>query len=221
MIAANKDADCIIINGDVCDGIARKSRGRSLVTHDMTIQTRAAMTVLDTLPKVPTYVLEGTEYHELEDGRPVEQYLADNLPHGTYGDELVVEECGVRLFCRHVIGASTSTWQYMTTAPARDHMLLYLNKSEEKYGPIDGAIFSHRHSFVAAEYPSGFALVTPCWQTKTSYAVKKGIVSPPDIGWITLNIHDKKNISIDRNGITHLQKPCRVVGSDVKNRGKR
>jgi hypothetical protein len=60
------------------------------------------------------------------------------------------------------------------------------------------------------------ALVTPCWQTKTPYAVKKGIVSPPDIGWVTLNIDNQKKIAIDRNGITHLQRPCKVVGRDRK-----
>jgi hypothetical protein len=90
-------------------------------------------------------------------------------------------------------------------------MLLYLNKSAEKYGPIDVAVFSHRHMFVASEFNSGIALVTPCWQTKTPYAVMKGIVSPPDIGWLMLHIQNKKCITIDRSGISHLEKPCKVV----------
>ena len=46
-----------------------------------------------------------------------------------FGDELVVEECGIRLFCRHVIGTSQGSWQYMTTAPAKEQMLLYLNQA--------------------------------------------------------------------------------------------
>lgn len=220
MLPRIQDVECIIIIGDVIDGLAKNDRGRGLVTSDLGWQTQCATEIIRTLPEVPTYILEGTDYHELEDGRSVEQTIAESLPHATYGDELVIEECGIRIFARHVIGASTSTWQYMTTAPARDHMLLYLNKAEEKYGPIDVACFAHRHSFVAAEYPSGLAYVNPCWQTKTHYAVKKGIVSPPDIGWITLNIFDKKCIAIDRSGITHLQRPCRIVGRDVKKPGR-
>jgi predicted phosphodiesterase len=207
--------DCIILNGDLIDGLQWRERGRGLVTPNLSWQIEACIAVLDTLPKCPMYFTQGTGYHELEDGRPVEKAIADDFD-GQFGDELIVEECGIRLFCRHHIGASQSTWQYMTTAPARDHMLLYLNKSADKYGAIDVAVFSHRHSFVAACYVSGMALVTPCWQTKTPYAVKKGIVSPPDIGWVTLNIDNRRHIAIDRNGITHLQRPCKIVGRDRK-----
>jgi hypothetical protein len=58
------------------------------------------------------------------------------------------------MFARHVISSSSSTWQYMATAPGRVHLLLYVNKGhegeegEEKYGPIDVAVFSHRPQFV-------------------------------------------------------------------------
>ncbi len=218
MLPSIQDIECIIIDGDVIDGLAKRSRGRGLVTPNIGWQTQCATEIIRTLPEVPTYILEGTEYHELEDGRSVEETIAASLPHATFGDELVIEECGIRIFARHHIGVSSSTWQYMTTAPAKDHMLLYLNRTSEKYGPIDIACFGHRHSFVAAEYPSGLAMVLPAWQTKTPYAVKKGIVSPPDIGWIVANILDKKCIAIDRSGITHLQKPCRVVGRDSKQR---
>lgn len=207
--------DCILILGDVNDGMQKKGYGRGLVTPNMTWQVEAATHILKMLPKVPTYMVEGTEYHETADGTPVEQAIAEAIG-AEFGDELVVEECGIRIFCRHVIGMSNSTWQYMTTAPARDHMLLYLNKAEDKYGQIDVAAFGHRHSFVAAEFLSGIALVCPCWQTKTPYAVKKGIVAPPDIGWLILNVHHKKCIAIDKSGITHLQKPCRVVGREMK-----
>jgi hypothetical protein len=135
---------------------------------------------------------------------------------GEYGDELVVEECGIRLFCRHTISSSMSTWQYMATAPGRDHMLLYLNKSPDKYGQIDVAVFSHRHQFVCVQFSSGIALVTPCWQSKTPYAVKRGMVGVPEIGWVMLNIEGNRKIMVDTSGIATVVRPCKVVGRDGK-----
>lgn len=95
-------------------------------------------------------------------------------------------------------------------------MLLYLNKGEEKYGKIDVAVFSHRHQFVAVQFSSGIALVTPCWQSKTPYAVKRGMVGVPEIGWVMLHIDDPKKITVDTSGIATVVKPCKVVGRDGK-----
>ena len=203
--------DCIIFNGDLIDGLQKKGYGRGVVSTDIGLQVKACIEIIKTLPKVPMFFTQGTPYHENADGTPVEQYIAERFK-GEDGDQLIVETCGIRLFCRHAIGMSSSTWQFFTTAPARDQMLLYLNKNPEIYGDIDVAVFSHRHQFVAAQFNSGLSLVTPCWQTMTPYAVMKGLVSPPDIGWVMLNIENRKCITIDRNGITHIERPAKVVG---------
>ncbi len=205
--------DCIIFNGDLVEGLQKREYARGLVTPEVSIQTAACAMIINTLPKVPMYFTQGTDYHEMADGTPVEKWIAAQF-HAEFGDELIVEECGIRLFCRHAIGISQSTWQYHTTAPARDQMLLYLNQSSEKYGKIDVAVFSHRHQFVAAQFASGIALVTPCWQGKTIYAVKKGIITPPHIGWVTLHIDNPKRIAIDTSGIANVVRPCKVVGRD-------
>lgn len=207
--------DCIILNGDLIEGDQRKEKGRGLVTPELFQQTAACIRILQTLPKVPMYFTAGTDYHQLPDGISADLHIADQF-NAEFGDELVIEECGIRLFARHSIGISQSTWQYMTTAPARDHLLLYLNQAADKYGKIDVAVFSHRHQFVAAEFSSGLALVTPCWQGKTVFAVKKGIIAPPQIGWVTLHIDGPKKIAIDRSGIATVVSPCKVVGRDGK-----
>jgi predicted phosphodiesterase len=207
--------DCIILNGDLIEGNQHREHGRALVTPDIDVQFEACKKVLKTLPRVPMYFTAGTDYHQLLDGTSVDLALARAFK-AEYGDELLVEECGIRLFCRHGIGMSQSTWQYMTTAPARDQMLLYLNQAEDKYGKVDVAVFSHRHQFVAAQFSSGIALVTPSWQGKTIYAVKKGIISPPHIGWVTLHIGGWKRIAVDTSGIANVIRPCKVVGRDHK-----
>lgn len=207
--------DCIILNGDLIEGAQWKEGGRGLMTADIFQQTAACIRILGTLPKVPMYFTAGTDYHQLPGGISADLHIADQM-NGQFGDELIVEECGIRLFCRHAIGVSQSTWQYMTTAPARDHMLLYLNQAADKYGRIDVAVFSHRHQFAAAQFASGIALVTPAWQGKTVFAVKKGIIAPPHIGWVTLHIENPKRIAIDTSGIANVVKPCKVVGRDGK-----
>jgi predicted phosphodiesterase len=205
--------DCIILNGDLIEGNQHREYGRGLMTPDIGVQMEACIKVIKTLPKVPMYFTAGTDYHQLKDGTNVDLAISKTF-NADFGDELVVEECGIRLFCRHAIGISNSSWQYMATAPGRDQMLLVLNKSEEKYGPIDVAVFSHRHQFVAPQFRSGIALVTPCWQGKTVFAVKKGIVGVPDIGWVMLHISENW-IAVDASGIATVVRPCKVVGRDV------
>jgi predicted phosphodiesterase len=211
--------DVVIFNGDLIEGDQGKEKGRGLMTLYLDVQVEAAIKgiqqIRDILPKVPFYFTAGTDYHQMSDKTSADQHIAKEFG-GEYGDELVIEECGIRIFARHTISSSMSTWQYMATAPGRDHMLLYLNKGEEKYGKIDVAVFSHRHQFVAVQFSSGIALVTPCWQSKTPYAVKRGMVGVPEIGWVMLHIDDPKKITVDTSGIATVVKPCKVVGRDGK-----
>lgn len=207
----------IIVNGDMIEGNQRRENGRGLMTLAIETQVNACIKALSTLrkaaPKSAWYFTTGTDYHQMPDGTSADARIAEEFG-AEYGDEIIVEECGIRLFCRHTISSSMSTWQYMATAPGRDHMLLYLNKSPEKYGNIDVAVFSHRHQFVAVQFTSGIALVTPCWQSKTPYAVKRGMIGVPEIGWVTLSVEGPKRITVDTSGIASVVRPCKVVGRD-------
>lgn len=207
--------DAVIFNGDLIEGNQYREGGRGLMTLYLDTQIRACIkgiqSIQDLIPDVPFYFTAGTDYHQMPDKTSADQFIAKHF-NGEFADEMVIEECGIRLFCRHTISSSMSTWQYMATAPGRDHMLLYLNKSPEKYGSIDVAVFSHRHQFVCVHFSSGIALVTPCWQSKTPFAVKKGMVGVPEIGWVTLHIHNNKRIAVDTSGIATVVRPCKVVG---------
>jgi hypothetical protein len=172
------------------------------------------MKVIDTLPKVPFYFTQGTDYHEIED-MPAEQYIAARYG-AEFGDDLLIDECGIRIHAQHFIPVSQSSWQYRSTPVARDELLLAVNNAQEKYGEVDLAIRSHAHYFVSVSFRSQFGLISPCWQTRTPYAVKKGILSPPDIGWVMVHVRDRKQMMVDRRGMTHIVKPSRVVGSGKK-----
>lgn len=216
----------VLFNGDLIEGPQDFERGKGLLTRNIDLQEEACwkfiQSVRDAAPKAVFYFTAGTGYHQRSDGHSVDRHIARHF-NSEFGNELVIEECGIRIFARHVISSSSSTWQYMATAPGREHLLLYVNKGkegeegEEKYGPIDVAVFSHRHQFVVVGFPSGIALVTPCWQSKTPFAsVKKGLMGVPDIGWVILEIHGPKKILIDKTGIKTVVRPCRIVGRDRK-----
>jgi len=202
--------ECILFNGDICDGDQWMTKCKGLVTANLKVQSDACVELINTLPKVPKYFTLGTKYHSIED-RPLEEYIAEKVG-GVYGDDLIVNAGGLRIHMAHAIPNSGSSWQYWTTALARDLLLYSLHDSEEKYGKIDVAVRSHRHNFCEASFGSQMGIVTPCWQTRTIYAVQKDLVTPPDIGWIILEVYDKKRILVDRTGITHIGKPSQEVG---------
>lgn len=215
-----KKWDAILINGDLIDGTHRKSDGMYTITTDLAVQSEACVELLESLPAVPVYITQGTHYHTMEN-RPAEQYIAEQTG-ATYSPDMVIEDCGIRMYARHHVSTSMATWQYRTTPVARDQLLLALNEASDKYGEINVAAFGHAHYFTAAAFTSMLACIIPCWQSRTAYAVKKGIITPPDIGWLTLRIHDKRCIAIDRNGIVHIERPCKIVGSTKgKARGKK
>jgi hypothetical protein len=208
--------EIIIFNGDLIDGQQKRGVGRGLVTPYLEHQIAACTDIIHTLPEVPLYFTQGTEYHELPDGSAAEQYIAKEF-QADFGDDLLIDECGIRMHVGHQIPVSGTTWQYRTTPLARDLLLLALNSAEEKYGKVDVAIRSHAHYYCACSFASQLGVITPCWQTRTNYAVKKDLVTPPDIGYITLLVENRKNIMINRSGIINQPvKPCRVVGRDRK-----
>ena len=218
--------DVVLWNGDLIEGPQDFEKGKGLITRNIDIQEEACwryvQSVRDAAPAAVFYFTAGTGYHQRSDGHNVDLHIARHF-ESEFGNELVIEECGIRIFARHVISNSSAGWQYMATAPGREHLLLYVNRGDEnvegeqKYGKIDVAVFSHRHQFVEVAFPSGIALVTPAWQSKTPFAsIKKGLMGVPDIGWVILEIHGPRKILVDKTGIKTVVRPCKVVGRDRK-----
>ena len=206
--------EVIIFNGDLIDGQQRRSTGREVVTSRIEMQAEACKDIIRTLPEVPMYFTQGTDYHEMPDGSAVEYWIAKEL-QSDFGDDLLIDECGIRMHVGHPIPVSATSWQYRTTPLARDLLLLALNSAEDKYGRVDVAIRSHAHYYCACSFTSQLGVITPCWQTRTPYAVKKDLITPPDIGYLILHVEDRKNIMINRSGIINQPvKPSRIVGRD-------
>jgi predicted phosphodiesterase len=212
MVRTSKDVDCIIFNGDLIDGINHNNHG-AVFTDDPYVQVKLASEMISELAyDVPMYFTKGTGYHAGNEIK-AERIIADDLG-GVYGDELIIEECGLRIFANHFI-SPTVNLQNRTTPISSKLMQLALNSADDKYGHIDVAVFSHTHYFAASTFHSQIGINTPCWQGKTPYAAEKNLVSVPDIGWVTLHVHDPQCIAVDRRGITHTPNPCQVVGGNT------
>jgi hypothetical protein len=179
-----KHYDFCIVNGDVCDGPQFKSMGKSVITTDLRVQAEMAIEMLSQIDADEFFFTMGSGYHSMED-RPLEHHVAKRMD-GVYGDDLILEVDGVRIHASHNVPVSASSWQYRSTPLARDLLLLELNKSEQRYGKIDLAIRSHAHYYVTVGFKHQTGIITPCWQTRTPFAVKRDLISPPDIGYVEL-----------------------------------
>jgi hypothetical protein len=199
----------IILNGDLCDGPQRKSLGLYTWTSNMKFQAEAAIHAISFLPDAPKFYTQGSLYHAVED-RPIEQYIAERTG-GIYGDDLLIEAADLRVHASHFINVSKSTWQYRSTPLARDLLLMALHDAEDKYGKVDLVHRGHAHYFVEVNFKSQMGVISPAWQTRNPFAVKIGLVSPPDIGYLFVENHGPGKIMIDKSGVTHIGRPSRVV----------
>lgn len=212
MVRKNHNVSCIIVNGDAVDGVNRHNHG-AVFTDDVFIQAELCAGLLGMLPHdVPIYITKGTGYHSGDEIK-AERILAE-MVGGVYCDEMVIEECGLRIFANHHIPHARNK------AASLERKVQEFAEAHEYYDDADTLVFSHNHRFACVVTSEYFAVMTPGWQGKTPYAAEKNLITPSDIGWITLNVHDDHPgcISVDRSGITKQPQLCQIVGRDYFDR---
>ncbi len=191
--------DKVILNGDLCDGPQRKSLGKFTWTNDLGVQVEACKLLLKTLPCQKFYGTLGSEYHTQED-RPLDRSVVEGLG-GTFRDEIFLDVEEARIQASHYVPVSMSAWQYRLTPLARDLMLYALNQDE--YGKVDWILRGHAHYYALGGFGSMGGCIVPGWQTRTPYAIKKGIVSPPQVGYVIL--------MVDGDTVNHYLKRWRIA----------
>jgi hypothetical protein len=202
----NVNPDVIIFNGDLIDGVNHGNHG-AVYTDDPYVQIQHFNQLAYMLPQdVPIYVTKGTGYH-CGNEIPAERIIANDLD-ATYGDELIIEEYGVRIFANHFAPHGQNK------AATLERKIKEFASVSHHYGDADILVFSHNHAFASVMTSKYLAVMTPAWQNKTPYAADKNLISIPDIGYVTLKVEDRCNITVDRSGITHFPNPCNKVGRD-------
>jgi hypothetical protein len=206
----------VIVNGDSCDGNNRKGGGRGTWTNDLRIQAQACADLLRQVQRrmrspENIYFSLGSEYHVVDD-RPLDQYVCD-LVGGHYSQELLIPMLRgeFRVHAHHYISGSLGNWTYLPTAPARDHMLMELYSDPLEYGEVNWEFRSHRHIYTSVRFGAHSGVtVLPGWQGKTEFAVRKGIVSVPKIGWCILKLYEDGTAAVVPY-LTRVLQPCRVA----------
>ena len=176
--------DIVVVNGECTDGPQYANRGRELWTADINEQCRGAANLLRELSFKKAYITKGTPYHS-GDNMNLDEVVADQI--GAWcGHELSLKVKDFRFHISHTIGVSSS--YYRTTAIAREMLSSEVQKKE--YGHYNGIIRSHAHYYVAVEYGGQWGLITPCWQGRTPYMVRKGLAMTPKLGYVIVDIYD-------------------------------
>jgi len=206
----------VVCNGDMCDGNNRKSVGRGVWTTDLRTQVKACAELLKPIQKRMKHPKNfffslGSEYHVVDD-RPLDQAVCDELG-GHFQPELLIPmlKGEFRVQAHHVINGGLGAWQYRTTSLARDQMLLELNAAEKEYGQVNWILRAHAHYQVTIEFsPRKGASICPCWQGKTEFGVRKGMINVPRVGYSLLKIYEDGSAHLTFHS-KKLLNPCKEV----------
>lgn len=176
--------DLVVVNGDAVDGKQKASSGKELWTTDLDEQIDAAVELVKQINCNQFLVTYGSSYHT-DLNLNADQVFAKRLGAEKAGWELNVKTENGTLHFSHQISVSSSAWQYRTTPLAKELVASLLHDDVlPKYKVI---VRSHAHYFCAVSFSNNFAVVTPCWQTRTPYMVRKGLGLIPKLGYVVLS----------------------------------
>ena len=185
-MASSDSFDYLILNGDLTDGLQKACNGKDVWTTDIDEQIDAAVELINKIDYDKLLVAYGTPYHTGENLN-ADAILADKLNADFQDYEINFQPKGQSdiFHIAHSINVSLSSWQYRTTSIAKELVAALLNEKElYKYR---GVIRSHAHYYCKVDFSNSFGIVTPCWQTRTPYLVRKGLQLIPKLGWVTLS----------------------------------
>jgi len=186
--------DYLILNGEAVDGPQVANKGKEVWEGDVSRQIDIAIDLVNEIDYEKLLVTYGTTYHTQENLNADEQF-AKQIGANAHGWELNFQPLGTNgiFHISHQVGVSSSSWQYRTTPIAKELVAALLNEKElYKY---DGIIRSHAHYFVFVRF-TAFGIITPCWQTRTPYMIKKGLSLIPKMGYVVLQHRNEREWSI-------------------------
>ena len=184
MCKRGRSIDYLIIDGDVVDGVSPSCDGKDVWTTDIDMQVEAACDLVKQIDYDKALVAYGTPYHTSENLN-ADQVFAKAVGAVKHAYELSFQPNGCHdiIHVSHAIGVSTASWQYRTTPLAKELVAALLNEHAlYKYKCI---VRAHAHYFCAVQF-SSFGFITPCWQSRTPYMVRKGLSLVPKLGYVTL-----------------------------------
>jgi len=183
------EVDYLYVGGDTVDGVQPSEKGKELWTADVDEQIDAAMRLVKMVKYRKLIVTYGTTYHT-DVNLNADEVFAKRMNADKHGWEIHFKpEKSKSIFhMSHGVGVSTSAWQYRTTGIAKELVHALLN--EKELYAYTGIIRSHAHYFVSVSFSKSFGIITPCWQTRTPYMIRRGLALIPKLGYVVLDSLD-------------------------------
>lgn len=186
--------DLMVLNGDMCDGINRKSGGVGMWNTNIRVQAGA---MIELAKMVHAKRVAGTlgSYYHVSNNMSSDEYVVDALG-GVFRTELRFTADELRFNVSHEIGGSFAAWHTRYTALGRELQAAYLNTNT--YRKYDAIVRSHVHYFTQAEMTDGdrikTAFTTPCWKLRDDYAKKRSMTLAPHIGYVLVRVRGDKMV---------------------------
>jgi len=188
-MCASGPYDFVVVNGDLVDGLNRKSRGTGLWTYQLDLQAENCARLLDlisTQPDAPFFVIGGTPYH-VEENPGIDQYTAELLArmgrNAQYkGQEHIFQHGRQKFHFSHYSGDAI----YEGTTLSKEILFSYKHEID-----ITGLVRGHRHHYWLDTDGFRFAVKLPAWKGRDEYVANKGMrYARTQIGWVELLLTD-------------------------------
>ena len=192
MCKREREIDYLIVNGDAVDGTSPAEEGKYQSISDTDEQVNAAAELVSNINCDKILVTYGSKYHTKENPN-LDEAFAKEVGASKHDYEISFQPKTLDdvFHLAHNIGISFSSWVYRTTPIAKELVAALLNEKElHSYKCV---IRSHAHYYCMVSFTSNFGLITPCWQTRTPYMVKKGLSMIPKLGYVLLEKRDRNS----------------------------
>ncbi len=176
--------DAVIVNGDLCDGLNPKGKGKGIWTSDIRQQVNGAVSLLEMIKTRSYYVTQGSYYHTGENISTDE--LVAMCLGGTFGTELFITVEGVRLHAMHAVGTTRSGIRGRT-AGIMSEVDGAIN-GENYFGNIDVLLRGHTHYYCQVSTEGKTGVITPCWKGRDEFAATRTLHFRPNHGYVTCDV---------------------------------
>lgn len=202
--------DCLILNGDLIDGLAFRGNMADTWSKDLMKQADNSIALIRMFNAKKIFVVRGTPYHTQTEGVDLEEYIGKELGAQKEGKRYSTEVKLIDLspnpehsrivhVAHHLNG---SKWfMYRGTALSREMAQTMLNETHfidrTVHDKIFGIVRAHNHYYWYSESASRIMLSCPAWQLPTPFTLKVMPATQPDIGAV--------RFTVDEEGVWHKE----------------
>lgn len=172
--------DAVICNGDIVDGLNRKSKGKDIQVTDMMVQCDIARQLLSMIDCHRFIFTQGSNYH-IGDNPSCDEMICTMMKGEWFGHFGDVMFDNITMNVQHWKSYSKNNHGGF------DSMMGDIDQLRLQGDEADIYIRSHIHNFKYSGGSNYLAVATPCWKGMDGFTSEKS-QKRPDNGYILFNI---------------------------------